>query len=60
MGMTETLRLKDQPEWVYLMRDLYEFYRRQPAGGSSVIRSHQRKVREAISGVIKVNAELRP
>ena len=58
--MTETLRLKDQPEWVYLMRDLYEFYRRLPAGGSAVIRSHQRKVREAISGVIKVNAELRP
>lgn len=57
--MAEQLRLKDCPEWEYLLRDFYEFYRRLPAGGSAKIRSHQRTVREQISRVMKANAEVR-
>ncbi len=57
--MTETIRLTDQPDWSYLLRDSYDLYRRQSAGGSPKIRSHQRAVREGISRVIKANAELR-
>ncbi|MEM8577019.1 MAG: dimethylsulfonioproprionate lyase family protein [Pseudomonadota bacterium] len=42
-------RLADHPNWVYLLRDIYEIYRRVPAGGSTAIRSHQRLVRERIN-----------
>lgn len=56
--MTEHSRLNDRPDWLYLMRDYYEFYRRLSAGGSAKIRSHQRNVRERISKVIKSNPEV--
>ena len=52
--MTEP-RLEHCPDWVYLLRELYELYRRGKAGGSAKIRGHQRAVREAISGVIDAN-----
>jgi dimethylpropiothetin dethiomethylase len=52
-------RLKTQPEWGYLLRDLYELYRRLPSGGSTVIRSHQRAVREAIARGVRGNPEVR-
>jgi dimethylpropiothetin dethiomethylase len=52
--------LKSLPDWQYLMREFYELYRYLPAGGSTRIRSHQRKAREAISRVIKANAPVRP
>ena len=57
--MTDTKRLKDCPEWYYLLRDYYELYRRLSAGGSAKIRSHQRMVREQINKVINANAEVR-
>ncbi len=57
--MTDQKRLKDCPEWDYLLRDYYEFYRRLSAGGSAKIRAHQRMVRERISRVLKSNAEVR-
>ncbi len=57
--MSDITRLRDAPAWEYLLRDFYEFYRRLPAGGSDRIRSHQRKVREQISRVMKANAEVR-
>ena len=52
------LRLKDAPDWVYLLREFYEMYRFLPSGGSTKIRSHQRAVREAISRLIKSNPSL--
>lgn len=58
MTMTEQPRLQDCPDWLYLLRDYYELYRRLSAGGSSKIRSHQKIVREGISRVIKANAEV--
>ncbi|MEM9754560.1 MAG: dimethylsulfonioproprionate lyase family protein [Pseudomonadota bacterium] len=48
-------RLADRPGWAYLLRDMYEFYRFLPAGGSKAIRGHQREVRERISRVLTVN-----
>lgn len=57
--MTDSTRLLDRPDWIYLLRDYYEFYRRLPSGGSKKIRAHQRTVREQISRVIKANPEVR-
>lgn len=55
--MTE-IRLNDVPSWIYLLREFYEIYRYLPSGGSSIIRAHQRAVREAISRVMTANAVL--
>jgi dimethylpropiothetin dethiomethylase len=51
--------LKARPDWMYLLRDLYEFYRAIPAGGSGKIRSHQRVVRERISKALSRDVPLR-
>lgn len=56
--MSEQPRLQDRPDWLYLLRDYYELYRRLSAGGSTKIRSHQKTVRDSISRVIKANAEV--
>lgn len=53
-----TRRLFDAPEWLYLVRDVAALYRYGSAGGSASIRSHRRRVREAISDVIDANAEI--
>lgn len=57
--MTE-IRLNDLPSWIYLLREFYEIYRYLPSGGSSLIRAHQRAVRESISRVMNANAVLEP
>lgn len=51
-------KLRDWPDWIYLLREYYEFYRYLPSGGSPKIRAHQRSVREAISRVMKANPEM--
>lgn len=51
--------LRDLPDWRYLMQEIDELYRYLPAGGSDRIKGHQRKVREAISRLIKKNAPVR-
>jgi dimethylpropiothetin dethiomethylase len=56
--MPDQPRLQDRPDWLYLLRDYYELYRRLSAGGSAKIRSHQKTVRDGISRVIKANAEV--
>lgn len=56
--MTTETRLNHAPSWIYLLRELYEIYRYLPSGGSSLIRSHQRSVREAISRVMTADAVL--
>lgn len=45
-------RLRQEPDWFYLLREYYELYRRSSAGGSRLIRMHQRSVRETISKVM--------
>jgi dimethylpropiothetin dethiomethylase len=51
---SETLR--SLPNWRYMLRECDELYRFLPAGGSDKIAGHQRKVREAISRLLKSNA----
>ncbi|MEM1314098.1 MAG: dimethylsulfonioproprionate lyase family protein [Pseudomonadota bacterium] len=53
------LRLNDLPDWRYLLREFYEFYRYLSSGGSEKIRAHQRTAREAISRVMTDNPPLR-
>jgi len=57
-GPSQGLRLRDAPNWDYLLTEFYEMYRYLPAGGSDRIRSHQRQVREAVSKLIKANAPI--
>jgi len=52
-------RLVDEPDWVYLLREYYEMYRRTSAGGSRLIRRHQRIARESISKVMEDNPVMR-
>ncbi len=52
--------LRDVPNWRYLLQEYDELYRFLPAGGSDRIKSHQRKVREAINRLLKKNAQLQP
>lgn len=56
--MTAPLKLSDQPDWTYILRDSYDLYRKLSAGGSNKIRSHQRNVRERINRVIRANADV--
>ncbi|WP_299879898.1 dimethylsulfonioproprionate lyase family protein [uncultured Sulfitobacter sp.] len=55
--VVETLR--SLPNWRYMLQECDELYRYLPAGGSDRIRGHQRKVREAISRLLKRNGEVR-
>lgn len=51
--------LHSLPDWRYLLQEYDELYRYLPAGGSTRIAGHQRKVREAISRVMRGSAEVR-
>ncbi|MAY47469.1 MAG: dimethlysulfonioproprionate lyase DddL [Rhodobacteraceae bacterium] len=48
-------RLGDQPRWLYLLREFETLYRYGSAGGSKSIRSHRKKVRDALSSMIANN-----
>jgi dimethylpropiothetin dethiomethylase len=50
--------LNNCPDWRYLLLECYELYRHLDSGGSELIRSHQRKVREAISRTMKANPQI--
>lgn len=52
-------RLRELPDWRYLLQEYYELYRFLPSGGSDRIRTHQRHVREAINRVLKANPLIR-
>ena len=49
------IRLNDVPDWKYVFQEIDQVYRLGSAGGSSVIRSHQQRVRETISKIVKSN-----
>ncbi len=51
-------RLSDCPNWLYLLREYDSLYRYGSAGGSRLIRSHRKRVRDAISSVIDANPEI--
>lgn len=48
-------RLRDCPNWIYVLREWEMLYRHGSAGGSKVIRSHRRRVRETLSALIAAN-----
>ena len=45
-------RLKNFPDWRYLLREFYNLYRFSSAGGSPHIRSHQKEVRHRLSRLL--------
>ena len=51
-------RLSDDADMLYVLRDVDEVYRRSSAGGSKIIRSHQRRVRETLGRLIETNPPL--
>lgn len=55
---TPTKPLAQSPDWLYLLREIRELYRRSGAGGSAKIRTHQRLVREGISKLIEDSAHV--
>lgn len=50
-----TVRLKDAPDWLYLLQEFEALYRHGSAGGSRAIRSHRKRVRDTLSAVIASN-----
>lgn len=58
-GSNARVTVSSRPDWMYLLQDLYEFYRSIPAGGSKMIRSHQRLVRDRISKALSSDAAFR-
>jgi len=45
-------RLRQFPDWRYLLREFYNLYRYSSAGGSPHIRSHQKEVRHRLSRLL--------
>jgi dimethylpropiothetin dethiomethylase len=54
------LLLSDCPNWLYLLREFDSLYRYGSAGGSRLIRSHRRRVRDALSSIIDSNPTVVP
>ncbi len=48
-------RLRDLPDWNYLLLEFDQIYRLGSSGGSTIIRSHLRRVRETLRRVVKTN-----
>ncbi|WGT50352.1 dimethylsulfonioproprionate lyase family protein [Thioclava nitratireducens] len=65
MPMNETspdegLRVSDCPDWLYLLREFDTLYRHGSAGGSRLIRSHRKRVRDTLSQIIDTNPAVTP
>ncbi|SFR52049.1 dimethylsulfoniopropionate lyase DddL [Yoonia tamlensis] len=56
--LQQTPRLMDQPNWVYLLREIDSLYRFWSDGGSVPIRSHRKRVRDRLSAAIAQNPVL--
>ena len=51
-------KLQDDPDLLYLLREYETLYRHGSAGGSKAIRSHRKRVRDRLAGVLGVNPVL--
>lgn len=58
MTLPTVPRLKDSPNWVYLLREFDALYRYGSAGGSPAIRAHRKTVRDRLSAAMTRNPEL--
>lgn len=54
----EITRLHERPNWLYLLREFDTLYRHGSAGGSKLIRSHRKRVRDTLSQIIDTNPEV--
>lgn len=54
-----SLRLFECPGWQYLLREFDTLYRHGSAGGSKLIRSHRKRVRDILSLTVETNPELK-
>ncbi|MBV7410558.1 dimethylsulfonioproprionate lyase family protein [Maritimibacter sp. DP1N21-5] len=50
-AQTSPVRLRDRPGWIYLIQEFEVIYRLGSAGGSKAIRSHRKRVRDALAKV---------
>lgn len=53
-------RLSDCPDWLYLLREFDALYRHGSDGGSAPIRSHRKRVRDALSATFTANPAITP
>lgn len=51
-------KLYDSPDWLYLLREFDTLYRHGSAGGSKLIRSHRKRVRDILSKIIDKNPDV--
>jgi len=58
MTMPTAMRLKEYPEWLYLLQEFDALYRHGSAGGSPAIRGHRKRVRDRLSAAVSSNAEI--
>ncbi|MFD0981532.1 dimethylsulfonioproprionate lyase family protein [Tropicimonas aquimaris] len=54
------LTLTDCPSWLYLLREFDSLYRYGSDGGSRLIRSHRKRVRDALSSILGANPMVLP
>lgn len=57
---TQAPTLLDRPDWLYLLREFDTLYRHGSSGGSKLIRSHRKRVRDMISKVMDCRPPLAP
>jgi len=48
----QKIQLHDCPDWLYLLREFDTLYRYGSAGGSRLIRSHRKRVRDTLASII--------
>ncbi len=51
-------KLSDCPDWLYLLHEFDTLYRHGSAGGSKIIRSHRKRVRDMLSNIVDSNSEV--
>ncbi|WP_306261529.1 dimethylsulfonioproprionate lyase family protein [Pararhizobium sp. IMCC21322] len=51
----DATHLQDHPDWVYLLQEFDAIYRMGSSGGSTIIRSHRKRVRDRLSNEVKSN-----
>ncbi len=57
---TNSVRLREYPNWGYVLHELYSLYRLGSPGGSTAIRTHRKRVRDTLSAIITSNPEIVP
>ncbi|WP_138469225.1 dimethylsulfonioproprionate lyase family protein [Poseidonocella sp. HB161398] len=60
IAQEESPRLFDCPGWLYLLQEFDALYRQGSAGGSRLIRSHRKRVRDRISQIVDGNPAVAP